>query len=151
MILLSRRNSKMRIWQKDFLKLFSVVIVFLFVSLVAQLISQKENGALIGELIKLALGPIYAYFIINTLDSEDFNVCMKFILLFGIIGYILEIGTGTFNLNSLSQINFFESYSPFESSYAAGTAVTAATYTYFSSPVKLWCGITGIRITTLNT
>lgn len=136
LILLSRRNSKMRIWQKDFLKLFSVVIVFLFVSLVAQLISQKENGALIGELIKLALGPIYAYFIINTLDSEDFNVCMKFILLFGIIGYILEIGTGTFNLNSLSQINFFESYSPFESSYAAGTAVTAATYFVYNNKEK---------------
>ena len=138
-------------WEEKLNQIFQDEAAMGQIMSLAQTLSQKENGALIGELIKLALGPIYAYFIINTLDSEDFNVCMKFILLFGIIGYILEIGTGTFNLNSLSQINFFESYSPFESSYAAGTAVTAATYTYFSSPVKLWCGITGIRITTLNT
>lgn len=127
-IILSQSNNRPRIWQKDFLKLFSVVIVFGIITLIAQVISSTGNNAVYEELVKLALGSIYAYFIINTMDSSDFNLCMKFILLFGIIGYILEIGTGTFNLSSLSQIDFLNSYSPFESSYAAGTAVTTATY-----------------------
>ena len=136
LIKINGRKKSELLWRKDCISLLSVVVVFVFLSLIAMVFSPQSNSALLSETVKLVLGPVYAFFIINTLDQEEFHNCMKLILLFGFIGYVLEIGTGVFSIESLRSINIMDSYSPFESSYSAGTAITAATYFIFFDKEK---------------
>lgn len=86
------------------------------------------TSQMISELIKLILPILYAYLVLNTFDFEDIYWSMTFVLFFSILGFVLEIGSNTFTLANLQRINFSTSYSPFESHYAAGSAIAMCTF-----------------------
>ncbi len=86
------------------------------------------TSQMISELIKLILPILYAYLVLNTFDYEDIYWSMTFVLFFSILGYVLEIGSNAFTLANIQRINFSTSYSPFESHYAAGSAIAMCTF-----------------------
>ncbi len=119
-------------FKKETFKILVVVVVFLFLSLIYQLISGNITSNMYSELIKLILPIIYAFCILNVFNFDDIYNCMIAVLIFAILGYILEIGINNFTWANIKQISYSTSYSPFESHYAAGTAIaTCAFFMYY--------------------
>ena len=98
-----------------------VIISFLLLSIVFIILNGKFTMNTISLLIKIFLSISFAFVILNSLDMDDIYKYMKIILIFAILGYVLEIGIDNFSNFSLSSMNFAKSYSPFESSYFSGT------------------------------
>ena len=103
---------------------YGVLMLSIFTSIFLET-SFKES---LVELFKMLLPLIAAYCILNTFEFVDIYRCMQFILIFSIIGYILEIGIDTFTVENILRINFSNSYSPFESHYAAGASIAMCVF-----------------------
>lgn len=82
----------------------------------------------ISEFFKLILPIVYAYLVLNTFDFTDIYNSMALILFFSMAGYVIEIGVDTFTIDNVMKMNFASSYSPFESHYAAGSAIAMCTF-----------------------
>lgn len=128
------RKKKFGQYQKVFIKetyfvvfaIISIIVLSLLESLIHTGIDASSE--MILEVFKLILPILYAYLVLNTFEFEDIYSSMKFILFFSLAGYVLEIGTNTFTLSNIQRINFRTSYSPFESHYAAGSAIAMCTF-----------------------
>ncbi len=118
-------------------RMLFLVISFFVISLLFAIIEQNITINTFTILIKMILGIFFAFIILNTLDIDEIYNAMKIILIFAIIGYIIEIGIENFNIENIALINFAKSYSPFESSYFAGIALsTCAFFSYFRKEKK---------------
>ena len=118
-------------------RMLFLVISFFVISLLFAIIEQNITINTFTILIKMILGIFFAFIILNTLDIDEIYNAMKIILIFAIIGYIIEIGIENFNIENIALINYAKSYSPFESSYFAGIALsTCAFFSYFRKEKK---------------
>lgn len=113
---------------REFKKVLSVILIFLFISLCFSLFNGELSNNTSVELVKLTIPIIYAFCILNTFQFKDIYNCMVFVLIFAILGYLLEIGIETFTLNNFQLISYEKSYSPFESHYSAGLAIALCTF-----------------------
>lgn len=115
-----------------------VIISFLLLSIVFIILNGKFTMNTISLLIKIFLSISFAFVILNSLDMDDIYKYMKIILIFAILGYVLEIGIDNFSNFSLSSMNFAKSYSPFESSYFSGTFLALSTFFCYFRKEKKW-------------
>lgn len=131
------KNKKEKIFKKEMLNGLIIVFVLLIISLFYVIANNVFFSITLVELMKLIVPIVYAYLILNTLEFDDIYYSMVIILFFAIVGYIFEIGINRFSLVNILSISFDESYSPFESSYFAGTAITLCTFFMFYRKNKI--------------
>ena len=134
-ILMYKKQNKKIIFKKQLYNVLFVTIAFATISIIFLLKNDFNKNTLV-ELFKLVLPAIYVFVFINTIKFEDLYKTMKWLLIFGILGYVLEIGTSVFSISNLKLINFSTSYSPFESHYASGIAIATCTFFSFYSKDK---------------
>lgn len=135
-ILYSKKNNFINfnslVFTKELNKILFVIVIFLFISLCISLVTGNFTYNTITELLKLAIPVIYAFLILNTLKFKDIYNCMVFVLIFALVGYILELGIQTFTISNIKLISYADSYSPFESHYSASISISlCAFFMYF--------------------
>lgn len=125
----------------DLFKKYDLIFVtcafFTLYSFLFQIINRHFSLTPIEYDIKLLLAPILAYCVYSSLDSKKMYSCMVFVLIFAIIGFLLEKGIDTFSIENFKAINFINSYSPFESHYFAGISIAVCTYFNFNNKNKV--------------
>lgn len=102
------------------------------------IISGRFTTTTLSELYYLFIPCFIAYVLLNTLTFDDVFKAMKIVLVFSIIGYVLELGIGVFTLANLRLISFVNSFSPFESSAASGIATSLCAFFSFYRKEKKW-------------
>lgn len=122
------KNVKKLIFKKEFKSLAIVIISLSVISFVMVFISGKYYSSLLENIFKLALPCIYVFLLLNTMEFKDIYICMSGALILSFVGYIIEIGPENFTLSNILSINFSSSYSPFESNFAAGSAIAMCTF-----------------------
>ena len=122
-------KKKKLIYVKEIKSVYIIIVLFFVISLLMMFINRGSNNKLLEELFKLFLPITYVFLILNTFDFEDIYKSMVLAFAFSMLGYILEIGFSTFSYSNILSVDFSNSYSPFESSAAAGASV--AFFTFF--------------------
>ena len=133
-----RFNLKKMCFLKETKTICFVILSFLFLSIIFIILNGKLTMNTISLLIKMFLSISFAFVILNSLDMEDIYRYMKIILVFAILGYVLEIGIDNFSNFTLSSMNFATSYSPFESSYFAGAFLSLSAFFCYFRKEKKW-------------
>lgn len=117
------------------LKLINLIYIFFsffLISLLQQVFSGIYSYNTYIILFKFILGVLFVYSIINLLNFDDIYRIMYWILLFSIIGYILQVGINNITLSNIKSMNFSLSYSPLESHFFSSTfLVTTTFYSYY--------------------
>lgn len=138
-IIRKKKEYKRRIiFRKETRYVAEVVIAFGVISLIAMTVRGNVTSQTLLELMYMGLAGAYAYGILNTLSFKDILQCMKVLLVFAIIAYIIEVGTGNFTIANLLLSNFKESYSPFESDYSASISMILCTFFAYYRKEKKW-------------
>lgn len=121
--------------------LFSVLFVsfsFLVISLTKIIITGHPSMAVFEYLFKILIGIFVAFCVINLVEDDALFVSFVFILIGSIIAYLFEIGIENITLENIKKINFFNSYSPFESHLFASISVILCIYfCYFRKNIFL--------------
>ena len=112
-----------KIFSKEAKCIIITVVVLFVISMFAVLLNGKFYSSILENCFKLLLPVVYVYLFINVMDFKNIYRCMCFALMFTIVGYILEIGLNNFSIENIQLIDFTTSYSPFESSFAAGASI----------------------------
>lgn len=121
-------NKKERVFKKETLNIGFVIIGLIFISLFMFLINNKIYSSFFEMIFKLLIPIVYVYLFLNIMDFKKIYICMCFALVFSFIGYIIEIGIENFTIDNLLSINFFDSYSPFESDFSSGTSIAMCAF-----------------------
>lgn len=130
--LLKYKKDK-KIFIKELTNVSVVVIIFIMITLLLIVYSGNFYSGTIEEFIKLILPIVYVFIVLNTFSFKDIYKSMSITLIVSIIGYIIEIGTSNFNLANIATMNFWGSYSPFESSMSCGVAIALCVFfTYYN-------------------
>ncbi|WP_050614500.1 hypothetical protein [Bacillus testis] len=136
-ILQIRKKKNGLLYLYEIKKIGTVIIVFLFISLLLSLFQGMFTSQTISELVKMLIPLFYVFCIMNTFEYKDIYYCMVTTLVVSIIGYILEIGIDTFSIANFTSISFSTSYSPFESHYAAGTSIALCAFFMYYRKSKI--------------
>ena len=131
-------KKEKNIYNKELLNVLTVIITFIFISLIMIIISGNFYSSLIEKTVKLILPIIYIYLILNIMKFEDIYKCMCGSLILSFLGYILEIGINNFTISNFFKIDFSHSYSPFESHYSAGTAIAMCAFFMYYRKNKIF-------------
>ena len=116
-----------KLFFKEYIYICSVILVFLCISMIRILISGRYTINTIMELVYLWLPVTYAYLLLNTLSEKEMDKYFNTLLLCFGIAYIVEI-SDKLTMANLSLISYAKSYSPFESNFMAGPALTLFLY-----------------------
>lgn len=122
------KSEKELIFKKEFNSLAIVIIFLSIISFIMVLISGKYYSSLLENIIKFTLPCIYVFLLLNTMEFKDIYICMSGALILSFVGYIIEIGPENFTLSNILSIDFNSSFSPFESNFAAGSAIAMCTF-----------------------
>lgn len=131
-------NVKKICFAKETIIIFWVILSFFILSLLFIIINENITSNTFSLLTKMTLSILFAFIILNSLEMDDIYKYMKIILIFAIIGYVLEIGIQGLKNFSISSMNFAKSYSPIESSYFSGTFVALGAFFGYFRKEKRW-------------
>lgn len=121
-------NKKKFIYMKELKSILIVAFVLALISIIEATINGGIKQSLYDNIFKMILPIIYVFLLLNCMNFDEIYLCMSSALIISFIAYIIEIGTGNFNMANLLSMNFSDSYSPFESHYSAGIAIALCAY-----------------------
>lgn len=140
LLILVRENAGgiPKLFAKECWYILQVIILFGLMSLILAIIRGRLTNQTIVDLGYILLGIVYSYCIVNTIEINEFNRCMKIILIASIIAYVIEIGTENFNYANLMDISFNDSHSAFESSFSASMSMILCFYFSYFRKERIW-------------
>ncbi|RGX08017.1 O-antigen ligase family protein [Paraclostridium sordellii] len=122
-----KNGKKEQIFLKEYINIIIIILLFLFISMICILISGYYTTETVKEIFYLSIAPTYAFLLLNTISKKEMDLYFSTLLLcFGgaySIEIFNELVSGKFEL-----ISFYDSYSPFESSFMAGPAMSLFIY-----------------------
>lgn len=136
-IFLLKNKKDKYVFSKEFASVGIVITIFILITLILIIYSNNFYKGTMEEFIKLILPIIYVFIVLNTFNFKEIYVSMSITLILSLIGYIIEIGTSNFSLANILTMNFFSSYSPFESSMSCGTAIALCVFFMYYDKNKI--------------
>lgn len=133
LIMFRSRYRRRGIFDPDLYRFGLWIFSWLFITLLAQLFINNRSGVAWDRWILLILPFTYCYTMLYTITQEEIARYMKAALLIAFVCYLVfEVGVEAFNAQNFGLISYVDSYSPFESSYAAGSSImTSAFFGYY--------------------
>lgn len=132
-----QKKKENNILKKELRNIIIVVVTLLFISLITAMINNKFYMETFESVFKMILPIIYVYYFINVMSFEYIYKAMVGALFGSFVGYVIEIGTGNFTMSNLKMLDFSSSYSPFESSFAAGASIAFCVFFMYYRKNKL--------------
>lgn len=122
------------------LKCISIVIVSIFIiGFALSMIHGIFPTTTITALIRIIYPVFIAFSVLNYSNSRQIESMFDRILIFSLICFILEIGINNINSANIQRISFIKSYSPFESAYFGGTALSLFFFYFYKNRMSLKC------------
>ena len=137
-VFLLKNKKDKYIFSKEFASVWIVITIFILIILILIIYSNNFYTGTIEEFIKLILPIIYVFIVLNTFNFKEIYVSMSVTLILSLIGYVIEIGTSNFSLANILTMNFFSSYSPFESSMSCGIAIALFVFFVYYDKNKIF-------------
>jgi len=125
------------VFLKELRNVLFAVLTFLLVSLFLILFRDGDLGTCLELIVRYTMSILYAFVLLNVMDFDDIYRLMAYSLAVSIFGFFLEIGTVLFDPSFYSKISFYNSYSPFESSFFAAPSINCCAFFLYYRKNKL--------------
>lgn len=107
-----------------------VTLIFSLISMIEMVYLGTATIQTLKELFYLYIPGLYAFLLLNTLSENEINRYFNIMLVCFLGAYFIEI-SGKITLGNFESISYWDSYSPFESSYLAGPDISLFFYFLF--------------------
>lgn len=118
-------------------KILLIAAAFLALSAVQIILTGKYTRLTIVGIIRIIYPAFVAFSLLNFATKKQLNKLMKRVLFVSLLTYVIEV-RNMISISNIMRINFLTSYSPFESAYSAGTALTLFFYFYYKERFSLY-------------
>lgn len=126
----SDKKGNKLVFQQEFGILCLMMIYILLATFAKALIHDRFEFEMLLDILRMAIPIIYSFALLNTLEYEQIDKCMRVMLFIYFIGYLKQQGFSSFTPANILSISFADSYSPFESHQFAATSLLM--FCYFS-------------------
>ena len=142
-MLMITKTQKYQLLQKETNSFLLLIFVWFVISIIASFFNTYFHIITIKYWFYIILPFVYAYSVIKTSTLPLIINCFKAALIICFICYVfVEKGTSLFKIDNFLLISYTDSYSPFESSYSAGTAVAlCAFFGYYRKGNGFWLAL----------
>lgn len=126
----SDKKGNKLVFQQEFGVLCLMMIYILLSTFAKALIHDRFEFEMLLDILRMAIPIIYSFALLNTLEYDQIEKCMRVMLFIYFIGYLKQQGFSSFTPANILSISFADSYSPFESHQFA--SISLLMFCFFS-------------------
>lgn len=115
-------------YQKETFRILIAQFAIFIISLTLAIINNGNISNIFDQVFRYCIAILYAYVILNSFSLHEIYKLMEYIMIVSIGGWLLEKGTDIFTMANFSSVSFFDSSSPFESSYFAAPSINCCAF-----------------------